>query len=205
MRQTTDRNLARAGEGTLWVRPLFTPRLSLRWFHAGDAESLAALGADAVVRERTETIPYPFDLQAALSWIEQSAQLRAQGTAFRFAVLDRLEDRLLGVAALERCASDLPEIAYWLGRPFWDRGFGKEAALASLAFARDVLRLPQMDALVYAENTASVAVLKALHFEELRFETIHVPERGGNRLVRRFRTVFGIADGQSQRNESRVA
>lgn len=205
MAQTIVHAKARAKEGTLWTRPLYTPRLSLRWFHAGDAEALAHLGADAIVRERTETIPHPFDARAALSWIEQSDQLRADGAAFRFAVVDAAQDQVIGVAALEQCLSELPEIAYWLGRSFWDRGFGKEATLAALSFARDVLRFRQVDALVYAENTASRAVLTALSFQEVRFETIHVPERGGNRLVRRFRLVFDDRAYRESGDASQVA
>ncbi|MEQ9518902.1 MAG: GNAT family N-acetyltransferase [Parvibaculum sp.] len=205
MQANAGKAMRRAKEGTLWTRPLFTPRLSLRWFHAGDAGALAALGADAIVRERTETIPHPFDTKAAFAWIDQSDQLRAEGTSFRFAVIDRVDNRLIGVSALEQCEGAFPEIAYWLGRSFWDRGFGKEAVTATLAFARDVLRFSQIDALVYAENTASAAVLKSLLFDEFRFETIHVPERGGNRLVRRFRLSLGQGDQASQLDESQVA
>ncbi len=172
--------------GGLGSRSLFTPRLTLRWIAQGDAERLSAFAADPLLLQKTETIPYPYDVPAAHQWIDESLDLRASGKAYRFAVEERAENRFVGVSALTMLDQNSAELGYWLGREHWGRGYGREAVAAVIAFGKDILKLRTIHAVVYSENTASVAVLRGHGFEEQAFETIDVPERGGARLVRRF-------------------
>ncbi len=172
--------------GGLGARALFAPRLSLRWIAANDAEDLSAFAGDPLLLQRTETIPHPYDVPAALQWIEEANTLRGSGRAFRFAIESRSHRALVGVSALTMLDGESAELGYWLGRDYWGRGFGREAVAATVAFGADILKLRSIQAVVYSENTASVAVLRGLDFEEHAFETINVPDRGGARLVRRF-------------------
>ena len=174
--------------GGLGSRRLATARLALRWIEPDDAVALAQYGGDPLIRQKTETIPDPYDDVTARAWIAQSQALRLKGSAFRFAVTDRVSDRFIGVCGLAMIEGEegAAELGYWLGRPFWDQGYGREAVTALIAFGRDVLQLKAVQAIVYAENTASVAVLGRLGFTESDYELINVPERGGKRLVRRF-------------------
>ncbi|MEQ9145674.1 MAG: GNAT family N-acetyltransferase [Parvibaculaceae bacterium] len=179
--------------GRTWSRSLFTPRLTLRPVAEADAEGLAAYGSDDLIRQKTETIPFPHDAVAAQAWISEARALRETGDAFRFAIIERASGRFVGVAALSNMSElgSSAELGYWLGRPFWDRGFGREAVAATVAFGRDILRLSSLEALVYSENTASVAVLHGQSFRQTSFELRDVPERGGKRLIRRFERDFG--------------
>lgn len=174
--------------GGLGSRRLATARLALRWIEPGDAHALAQYGGDPLIRQKTETIPEPYDEAIAREWIAQSQALRLKGSAFRFTVSDRVSGDFIGVCALAMIEDEeaAAELGYWLGRPFWDQGYGREAVTALIAFGRDVLKLKTIQAIVYAENTASVAVLGKLNFTESEYELINVPERGGKRLVRRF-------------------
>jgi len=188
--------------GGLGSRRLATARLALRWIEPDDARALAQYGGDALIRQKTETIPEPYDEATARTWIAQSQSMRLKGSAFRFTVTDRVSGDFIGVCALAMIEGEegVAELGYWLGRPFWDQGYGREAVTALIAFGRDVLRLKTIQAIVYAENTASVAVLGRLNFTESEYELIDVPERGGKRLVRRFTLLLdrGRADdGQS--------
>lgn len=172
--------------GGLGPRSLFTQRLTLRWIATSDAEQLSAFAGDSLLRQKTETIPYPYDVPAAHEWIEEARSLRERGLAYRFAVEERSDQQFVGVSALMMLDQGVAELGYWLGRDFWGQGFGREAVAATVAFGKDILKLRSIQAVVYSENTASVSVLRGLGFEEHAFETINVPDRGGARLVRRF-------------------
>lgn len=172
--------------GGLGARSLFTPRLTLRWIASSDAERLSAFAGDPLLLQKTETIPYPYDVPAAHEWIDEAEGLRERGSAYRFAIEERSASAFVGVSALMMLDQGVAELGYWLGRDFWGQGYGREAVAATVAFGADILKLQSIQAVVYSENTASVAVLRGLGFEEHAFETINVPERGGSRLVRRF-------------------
>ena len=172
--------------GGLGARALFTPRLSLRWIARPDAKALSVYAGDPVLLQKTETIPYPYDAPAASRWIDEADRLRALGTGFRFVIEDRAQQTFVGVSALTMLGGESAELGYWLGRDFWGQGFGREAVAATVAFGVDILKLKSIQAVVYSENTASVAVLRGLGFEDQGLETIDVPDRGGARLVRRF-------------------
>ena len=125
-------------------------------------------------------------MPAAHQWIDEAEALRVRGVAYRFAIEEKASGGFVGVAALMMLRDGTAELGYWLGRPYWGQGFGREAVAATVAFGKDILRLCTLQAIVYAENTASVAVLRGQGFSEATYETINVPERGGARLVRRF-------------------
>src|SRR6202022_4302413 len=54
------------------------------------------------------------------------------------------------------------ELGYWIGVPYWGRGFATEAASAVMAFGFGTLRLDRIYASRYAGNTASERVLKKI-------------------------------------------
>ncbi len=179
-------------DGGLGARGLVTPRLMLRWIAPGDAAALSEYGAELLVRQKTETIPYPYDEATARDWIVQSEALRRAGMAYQFAVTEGVSGAFVGVAALSMVEGRVAvaELGYWLGRTFWGQGYGREAVGALVAFGRDILRLGSIKAVVHTENTASVSILRGQWFGETGFEVLDVPERGGARLMRRFSLDF---------------
>ena len=56
----------------------------------------------------------------------------------------------------------MAELGYWLGRPFWGKGYATEAARAVLDHALGPLGLPEVLAEVDEGNTASIAVIERL-------------------------------------------
>lgn len=195
--------------GGLGTRQLVTPRLRLRWIGPQDVAALAEYGCEPLIRQKTETIPYPYDETMAGNWIAEADVLRRTGKAFRFAVTEGATAAFVGVSALALVPDrgGVAELGYWLGRPFWDKGYGREAVAALVAFGRDILKLHMIEAIVYAENTASVAVLRGQGFSEAAFEVRDVPQRGGARLVRRFCRDFSVDENASTASHasSRVA
>ena len=66
--------------------------------------------------------------------------------------------RGLHIASAHRRA----ELGYWIGAPYWRKGFATEAASAALAFGFETLRLNRIYAHHFAGNTASQRVLEKI-------------------------------------------
>ncbi len=52
------------------------------------------------------------------------------------------------------------EMGYWLGEPFWGRGFATRAVAASTDWAFDNYKVVRIFATVFSENTPSIRVLE---------------------------------------------
>lgn len=97
---------------------LRTPRLTLRPLTLEDANSVADGIGNFDVSKWLAVVPYPYDRSDAEHFIRQ---VQESGKPF-WAICDG--DGLQGIVCLD------DELAYWLARPVWGRGYGFEAALA---------------------------------------------------------------------------
>ena len=57
------------------------------------------------------------------------------------------------------------EIGYWLGEPFWGRGFATRAVTATSDWAFDHYKVVRLFATTFAHNTASMRVLERSGFQ----------------------------------------
>jgi len=70
-------------------------------------------------------------------------------------------------------------VGWRVSRPFWGRGYAPEAAAASIRFAFETLRLPEIVANTVAENTSSRRVMEKLgmsHDARDDFDHPRIPE-----------------------------
>ncbi len=143
---------------------LETPRLWLRWPRAADAPALAALANDWDVARHTAFLPHPYDAEDARSFVVDSRLGNALGRHLRLALTLKTGDRApIGVIGLEPDGKSYA-LGYWLGRPYWGRGFAREAAQAMVdAFFR-VMPKEELLATVLPENAASAALLTQTGF-----------------------------------------
>src|SRR5438876_11626931 len=112
---------------------LKTPRLALRAPRADDAPRLAALANDLDVARMTTSLPHPYTLADAETALRRW-ETRDPSREAVFAVEDA-DEGLVGVIGLHPKGStvpglEAPEIGYFIGRPYWGRGYGSEAARA---------------------------------------------------------------------------
>jgi RimJ/RimL family protein N-acetyltransferase len=144
-----------------------TPRLLLRRFAAGDAEPLHALFNDWEVVRWLSTPPWPYALDDARTYI--AGQLQEGADERTFAIT--LDGALIGCVSARPFVPDYvegappgPNLGYWLGRPFWGRGYMTEAARAFLAhlFASGAGDTVYSGAA--AENRASLTIQGKLGF-----------------------------------------
>lgn len=108
---------------------ILTPRLRLRLLEPADAEAIVPLVDNLKVASMTARIPSPYTLADAERFIAEA------GAGPTRAIVRRDRGDLIGCIAVED--GDVPELGYWLGEPYWGRGYTTEAARAMLlqAFA----------------------------------------------------------------------
>jgi len=137
-----------------------TERLILRGPVVTDAAAITALASDLNVAGMTGTMPHPYDLADAEAFIA-----RAQKTNWDREAAWLIEHHAFGVVGGvgiklgAPTASDRPEIGFWLGRPFWNRGYATEAVRGALKWVKRDWRKHVVVAGHFADNPASGAVL----------------------------------------------
>ena len=139
---------------------LRTERLVLRPFAIVDAAAVQHLAGDMAVADTTLNIPYPYEDGMAGDWIAGHKEKFERRQEAIFAVTTADGGDLAGAAGLVVDApSDRAELGYWIGRPFWGRGYATEAARAVLAYAFGSLGLHRVCANHFARNPASGRVM----------------------------------------------
>jgi RimJ/RimL family protein N-acetyltransferase len=136
---------------------LRTARLDLRPPAMADARRLACLANDFDVVRMTGSMPWPYALADAEAFVRHAGQADPADEALF--VIDLPGDGPIGTIGLDPDGVLSVEVGYWLGRPYWGRGYATEALGAVLAWARDVWGRRCVTARHFADNPASGAVL----------------------------------------------
>jgi ribosomal-protein-alanine N-acetyltransferase len=142
---------------------LETERLLLRPVCAADLPKVAALMADYAVAKNLSTAPHPYTLADAQAFFARHSESRASGGGHVFALIRKSDGAFIGKNGLH-AKDGVVEMGYWLGKPYWGRGFGTEAARRVLAFGFDELKLERIVAGWFEDNTASGRILAKLGF-----------------------------------------
>ena len=97
----------------------------------------------------------------AEEWIGGHESAYEDGKAITFAIELRADGSLVGAIGLRIDRRfNKAELGYWVGKPFWNRGFATEAATALLAFGFDELQLNRIHAAHLARNPSSGRVME---------------------------------------------
>ncbi|MGB3808779.1 MAG: GNAT family N-acetyltransferase [Parvibaculum sp.] len=165
---------------------LTTERLVLRHFNFDDAPRVRALVGNWKVARMLARVAYPYGDGLAEQWIASHERARAEGKAFPFAIEHQGE--LVGCVGLDADADDNAtpeqayEMGYWIGEPYWNRGFATEAGRALVRHAFEKSPVDRLTAGHLVENHASGSVLTKLGFRyiaetqlwsEARHEKVH--------------------------------
>lgn len=142
-----------------------TARLRLRPPVVSDAAEIARLVGEWEVAHWLVRVPYPYRTEHARAWIERSAEERRVGSGWPFLLERRDDGAILGSIDLSmEDGRTGASVGYWVGKPFWGRGYASEAAIALLGYAFDVLMLAQVTASVLPDNQRSARVLEKAGF-----------------------------------------
>lgn len=165
--------------------PLETGRLRLRPYAEGDADAIARLLDDPGMAEFLTVIPRPFVDFDARTMIRASWRRMATGRGFELVIVRRDgPDEPIGGAGIGlHDGGRRGELGFWVGREYWGRGYGTEAAGRMVAFARDALGVTRITATAAVGNPASRRVLEKLGFAETGRGEKQVPSSGESREV----------------------
>ncbi|HWF78816.1 MAG TPA: GNAT family N-acetyltransferase [Caulobacteraceae bacterium] len=134
-----------------------TARLDLRPPQPSDAWRLTALANDFDVVRMTGSMPWPYTLADAEAWVAHAQ--RADPSHAALFVIDLPGEGPIGVIGLDPDGEMTVEVGYWLGQPYWGRGYATEALRGLLAWARDGWGRRWITARHFADNPASGVVL----------------------------------------------
>jgi len=141
---------------------LTTDRLVLRPCAAEDAEALQRLVSDIEIARGTLSIPHPYPEGGAVEWVAKHAERFENGDEVVFGLFTRDGGQLVGVMGIVPKDHDRGEIGYWVGVPFWGRGYATEAGRAVLRYGFEELGLNRIEAAHFANNPASGRVMQKI-------------------------------------------
>ncbi len=136
---------------------LHTERLTLRPFDMSDAPAVHQFAGAYEVALNTLVIPHPYPDGAAEEWIGKQQSEFDENRIIHFAVDD---GQLAGAMALVMKGDGIAEIGYWIGMPFWGRGYASEAAREVVRYGFEERDLVRIFAMHYGRNPASGRVLQ---------------------------------------------
>jgi RimJ/RimL family protein N-acetyltransferase len=134
-----------------------TKRLRLRELSAGDAPRIAELAGEWDVARMTARIPFPYSVPLAHQWmrgLEPGEFVRAV----------EFEGEMIGAVGYLPADDGSAEIGYWIGKPWWGRGFATEAAEMLVRHCFTTARIGRLTCCHFADNPASARVIAKLGF-----------------------------------------
>jgi RimJ/RimL family protein N-acetyltransferase len=147
-------------EGSIPV--LETERLILRAPRLGDAKVLAALANDKRIAENTRRIPHPYKRSDADDFI---SAVNVPGPEGEVAFLITLRDGTIVGACGIAMQDGAPDVGYWLGVKYWNKGYATEATRAVIDFAFTELGHESLSAGARVTNPASRRILEKCGFQ----------------------------------------
>ena len=170
--------------GTSGTPVLETERLILRAPKLDDAKLVAKLANNRKIAEMTALIPHPYGIDDARAWIESLAE----ESAWTFAICAKGENgALVGACGYGRRHDEEPEIGYWIGEPYWGRGYATESVRALIDHLFSVTDLDAVGCGCRVTNTASRRVIEKCGFQWTGAALLRVRALGASVPADRFR------------------
>ncbi len=140
-----------------------TDRLTLRPLTLADAADVQRLAGERDIADMTCSMPHPYEDGVAEEWISSCHEQFEKGAGATFAITRRQEGTLIGAIGLGiKDAPGTGELGYWVGKPYWNRGYCTEAARAILAYGFQELCLNRIYAYHFKRNPASGRVMQKI-------------------------------------------
>lgn len=151
-------SFSRLLRGTGLMKPrLKTRRLLLRPFLPEDAAAVQGLCGNWNVARMLSRVPHPYTRDMAERWIASHAAAPRGGEEFVFCL--ELEGEAIGAVGLRHTGEGGFELGYWLGEPWWGKGFATEAARRAIRYAFEDLGADNLTSGHFTDNPASGRVL----------------------------------------------
>jgi RimJ/RimL family protein N-acetyltransferase len=135
---------------------LRTARLVLRPLELADAPRLQELAGEREIALNTISIPHPYSLAQAEEWVRAQGELEAHGD-INFVIDDGQVAGGIGLRVQR--SYERAEIGYWIGKPYWGKGYATEAAGAMIRYGFEELKIHRIYAGYFSRNEKSARVM----------------------------------------------
>lgn len=142
-----------------------TERLILSQLEEKDIPFIVELLQHRIFSDLTSNIPYPYEENDARSWVKMSKEAFENNTGYTFAIRNK-EDQIIGAIGLHDREDDKAELGYWIGIPYWNKGYVTEVAKAIIDFGFDELKLNKIFATHFPHNPASGRIMEKVGMEQ---------------------------------------
>ncbi|SIQ96176.1 GNAT family N-acetyltransferase [Chryseobacterium sp. RU33C] len=142
-----------------------TERLTLSQLEERDISSIVEYLQHRIFSDLTSNIPYPYVENDAISWVKMSKEAFDNNTGYTFAIRNK-EGQIMGAIGLHDRDDDKAELGYWIGIPYWDKGYVTEAAKAIIDFGLNELKLNKIFATHFLHNPASGRIMEKIGMEQ---------------------------------------
>ena len=158
---------------------LETERLVLRPFELSDATRVKLLAGDPDIAATTLSVPHPYEDGMAEKWIGSHQGLFEKGEQVVFAIALKSSGKLIGaIGLILKPEHEKAELGYWIGKPYWGRGYCTEAARAVLRYAFTKGGLNRVHAYHFHHNPASGRVMQKIGMKHEGRLRQHVKKQG---------------------------
>lgn len=140
---------------------LETTRLILRKPSASDIPNIVKHINNPKIADATLNIPYPYNTDHAIFWINMAHQGFANQDKYVFVIEDRETGEVIGGIGLHLTKRfNRAEFGYWLSESFWNKGLMSEALKRMIDFGFEDLKLNKLTAVHNTTNPASGKVME---------------------------------------------
>jgi RimJ/RimL family protein N-acetyltransferase len=170
---------------------LETKRLAMRAPRLEDAKTVAALANDRRIAENVARIPHPYKEADATNFI--SGANKTGGEAVFLITLR--DETIIGACSIMNqpgAQKTAPELGYWLGLPYWGKGYATEAMHAVIDYAFTDLAHEALQAGSRVTNPASRRVLEKCGFQWTGVGLYRISSIKSSAPIDRFRLERGI-------------
>ncbi|MCR4267868.1 GNAT family N-acetyltransferase [Nitratireductor sp. ZSWI3] len=141
---------------------LVTERLVLRIPRDDDVTELVELANNRRLAEMLARMPHPYRLMDANAFLTRVRHGAASGCTYAITLSE--SGAFIGCAGLEPREHGL-EIGYWIGEPYWGRGYATEAAHALVDLAFRATDIDRLNVSCRVTNSASRRVIHKCGFQ----------------------------------------
>ncbi len=142
------------------IPTITTERLTLRPLTHGDAATVQELAGERAIADTTLLIPHPYPDGAAEEWIATHQPSFAEGKGITLAITLTESQALMGaIGLIIHEGFNHAEMGYWVGVPYWGKGYCSEAAAGLLKYGFETRRFNRIHAHHFGSNPASGKVL----------------------------------------------
>ena len=138
-----------------------TKRLILREVQLDDAILVEKYASDDTLAKTTLNIPSPYPKGSGKDFLAHTMKSQKAGKLRTLAVILKETNALIGLMSIGiNHTFKHGELGYWIGVPFWGKGYGTEAAGKMLEIGFHELKLNKIFAQAFSTNPGSYRIME---------------------------------------------